>query len=102
MYIEEKYFEHVCLFITLFIYFYDSFSRKAYWQPTSCRPHLLLVGKTGYGQASHLAPAVLHALEMFPVHTLDMSVLFVSMSSPEETCAQVSFFLVFNLTISLI
>lgn len=92
MYIEEKYFEHVCLFITLFIYFYDSFSRKAYWQPTSCRPHLLLVGKTGYGQASHLAPAVLHALEMFPVHTLDMSVLFVSMSSPEETCAQVSFF----------
>ncbi|XP_004940083.2 ATPase family AAA domain-containing protein 2 isoform X2 [Gallus gallus] len=65
-----------------------NFSRKAYWQPTSCRPHLLLVGKTGYGQASHLAPAVLHALEMFPVHTLDMSVLFVSMSSPEETCAQ--------------
>uniref|UniRef100_A0A8C3PYW7 ATPase family AAA domain-containing protein 2 n=1 Tax=Chrysolophus pictus TaxID=9089 RepID=A0A8C3PYW7_CHRPC len=65
-----------------------NFSRKAYWQPTSCRPHLLLVGKAGYGQASHLAPAVLHALEMFPVHTLDMSVLFVSMSSPEETCAQ--------------
>ncbi|XP_048796781.1 ATPase family AAA domain-containing protein 2-like isoform X2 [Lagopus muta] len=64
------------------------FSRKAYWQPTSCRPHLLLAGKAGYGQASHLAPAVLHSLEMFPVHTLDMSVLFVNTSSPEETCAQ--------------
>ncbi|XP_052559918.1 ATPase family AAA domain-containing protein 2 isoform X2 [Tympanuchus pallidicinctus] len=64
------------------------FSRKTYWQPTSCRPHLLLVGKAGYGQASHLAPAVLHALEMFPVHTLDMSVLFVNTSSPEEACAQ--------------
>ncbi|XP_072184854.1 ATPase family AAA domain-containing protein 2-like isoform X1 [Excalfactoria chinensis] len=64
------------------------FSRKAYWQPTSCRPHLLLVGKAEYGQTSHLAPAVLHALEMFPVHTLDMAALFVSVSSPEETCAQ--------------
>ncbi|XP_072184827.1 ATPase family AAA domain-containing protein 2-like isoform X2 [Excalfactoria chinensis] len=64
------------------------FSRKAYWQPTSCRPHLLLLGKAEYGQTSHLAPAVLHALEMFPVHTLDMAALFVSMSSPEETCAQ--------------
>ncbi|XP_021242801.1 ATPase family AAA domain-containing protein 2 isoform X2 [Numida meleagris] len=65
-----------------------NFSRNAYWQPMSCRPHLLLAGKPGCGQTSHLAPAVLHALEMFPVHTLDLSVLFVSAASPEETCAQ--------------
>ncbi|NXL48117.1 ATAD2 protein, partial [Podilymbus podiceps] len=65
-----------------------NFSRNAYYQPTSCRPHFLLVGEPGYGQASHLAPAVIHALEKFPVYTLDLSVLFVTMTSPEETCAQ--------------
>lgn len=67
-------------------------SRNAYYQPTSCRPRFLLVGEPGYGQTSHLAPAVIHALEKFPVYTLDLSVLFVSVTSPEETCAQVSFF----------
>ncbi|NXT42576.1 ATAD2 protein, partial [Pelecanoides urinatrix] len=65
-----------------------NFSRNAYYQPTSCRPRFLLVGEPGYGQASHLAPAVIHALEKFPVYTLDLSVLFVSITSPEETCAQ--------------
>ncbi|NXW60623.1 ATAD2 protein, partial [Eurystomus gularis] len=65
-----------------------NFSRNAYYQPTSCRPRFLLVGEPGYGQASHLAPAVIHALEKFPVYTLDLSVLFVSVTSPEETCAQ--------------
>ncbi|NXS63353.1 ATAD2 protein, partial [Brachypteracias leptosomus] len=65
-----------------------NFSRNAYYQPTSCRPRFLLVGELGYGQASHLAPAVIHALEKFPVYTLDLSVLFVSITSPEETCAQ--------------
>ncbi|KFP37469.1 ATPase family AAA domain-containing protein 2, partial [Chlamydotis macqueenii] len=65
-----------------------NFSRNAYYQPTSCRPRLLLVGEPGYGQASHLAPAVIHALEKFPVYTLDLSILFVSVTSPEETCAQ--------------
>ncbi|NXW14840.1 ATAD2 protein, partial [Circaetus pectoralis] len=64
------------------------FSRKAYYQPTSCRPRFLLVGEPGYGQTSHLAPAVIHALEKFPVYTLDLSVLFVTITSPEETCAQ--------------
>ncbi|NWX04665.1 ATAD2 protein, partial [Caloenas nicobarica] len=64
------------------------FSRNAYYQPTSCRPRFLLVGEPGYGQASHLAPAVIHALEKFPVYTLDLSVLFVSIATPEETCAQ--------------
>ncbi|NWX67459.1 ATAD2 protein, partial [Alca torda] len=65
-----------------------NFSRNAYYQPASCRPRFLLVGEPGYGQASHLAPAVIHALEKFPVYTLDLSVLFVSITSPEETCAQ--------------
>ncbi|XP_069636094.1 ATPase family AAA domain-containing protein 2 [Haliaeetus albicilla] len=64
------------------------FSRNAYYQPTSCRPRFLLVGEPGCGQTSHLAPAVIHALEKFPVYTLDLSVLFVSVTSPEETCAQ--------------
>ncbi|NXW86065.1 ATAD2 protein, partial [Alopecoenas beccarii] len=65
-----------------------NFSRNAYYQPTSCRPRFLLVGEPGYGQTSHLAPAVIHALEKFPVYTLDLSVLFVSITTPEETCAQ--------------
>ncbi|PKK33905.1 ATPase family, AAA domain containing 2 [Columba livia] len=65
-----------------------NFSRNAYYQPTSCRPRFLLVGEPGYGQASHLAPAVIHALEKFPVYTLDLAVLFVSVTTPEETCAQ--------------
>ncbi|XP_071659922.1 ATPase family AAA domain-containing protein 2-like isoform X3 [Patagioenas fasciata] len=65
-----------------------NFSRNAYWQPTSCRPRFLLVGEPGYGQTSHLAPAVIHALETFPVYTLDLSVLFGSITTPEETCAQ--------------
>ncbi|NWR68444.1 ATAD2 protein, partial [Centropus unirufus] len=64
------------------------FSRNAHYQPTSGRPRLLLVGEPGYGQASHLAPAVIHALEKFPVYPLDLSVLFVSVTSAEETCAQ--------------
>ncbi|XP_075597667.1 ATPase family AAA domain-containing protein 2-like [Balearica regulorum gibbericeps] len=64
------------------------FSRNAYYQPTSCRPRFLLVGEPGYGQASHLAPAVIHALEKFPVYALDLPVLFVTATSPEETCAQ--------------
>uniref|UniRef100_A0A8C8JRS4 ATPase family AAA domain-containing protein 2 n=1 Tax=Oncorhynchus tshawytscha TaxID=74940 RepID=A0A8C8JRS4_ONCTS len=58
-------------------------------QPTSYRPRLLLAGRPGSGQSSHLAPAVLHALEKFTVYTLDMAVLFgVSTTSPEEACAQ--------------
>ncbi|XP_054668164.1 ATPase family AAA domain-containing protein 2-like, partial [Grus americana] len=60
----------------------------AYYQPTSCRPRFLLVGEPGCGQASHLAPAVIHALEKFPVYTLDLPALFVTATSPEETCAR--------------
>uniref|UniRef100_A0A667YYY7 ATPase family AAA domain-containing protein 2 n=1 Tax=Myripristis murdjan TaxID=586833 RepID=A0A667YYY7_9TELE len=58
-------------------------------QPTSFRPRLLLEGRPGSGQSSHLAPALLHALEKFTVYTLDMAVLFgASATAPEETCAQ--------------
>uniref|UniRef100_A0A8B9NQV1 ATPase family AAA domain-containing protein 2 n=1 Tax=Accipiter nisus TaxID=211598 RepID=A0A8B9NQV1_9AVES len=74
--------------LTLLNLFSSYCSRNAYYQPTSCRPRFLLVGEPGYGQTSHLAPAVIHALEKFPVYTLDLSVLFVGVTSPEETCAQ--------------
>lgn len=58
----------------------------------SFRPRLLIVGEPGFGQSSHLAPAVIHALEKFTVYTLDIPVLFgISTTSPEETCSQVSF-----------
>ncbi|NWR34590.1 ATAD2 protein, partial [Tachuris rubrigastra] len=57
-------------------------------QPTSFRPRFLLVEDPGCGQAFHLAPAVIHALEKFPVYTLDLPALFISTTSPEETCAQ--------------
>lgn len=52
---------------------------------------MLLVGRPGSGQTSHLAPAVLHALERYAIHSLDSAVLFgVSSVSPEEACAQVT------------
>nr|XP_015213380.1 PREDICTED: ATPase family AAA domain-containing protein 2 isoform X3 [Lepisosteus oculatus] len=64
-------------------------NRSAHYHPTSYRPRLLLAGRPGSGQSSHLAPAVLHALEKFTVYTLDMAVLYgISSASPEETCAQ--------------
>ncbi|XP_047460998.1 ATPase family AAA domain-containing protein 2-like isoform X7 [Mugil cephalus] len=66
------------------------FARSAVKQPTSHRPRMLLAGRPGSGQTSHLAPAVLYALERFTVHSLDSAVLFgVSSTSPEEACAQV-------------
>ncbi|KAM6100881.1 LOW QUALITY PROTEIN: ATPase family AAA domain-containing protein 2-like, partial [Pterocles gutturalis] len=61
---------------------------NVHYQPTSCRPWFLLVGEPGRGQASHLAPAVIHALEQFPVYTLDLSVLCASTATAGETCAQ--------------
>lgn len=65
--------------------------RSAVKQPTSYRPRMLLAGRAGAGQTSHLAPAVLHALERFTVHSLDSAVLFgVSSTSPEEACTQVT------------
>ncbi|XP_008285122.1 ATPase family AAA domain-containing protein 2 [Stegastes partitus] len=65
-------------------------NRSVLSQPTSYRPRLLLEGRPGSGQSSHLAPALLHALEKFTVYTLDMAVLFgASATAPEETCAQI-------------
>ncbi|XP_068426543.1 ATPase family AAA domain-containing protein 2-like isoform X2 [Clinocottus analis] len=67
-----------------------SLNRSVLSHPTSYRPRLLLEGRLGSGQSSHLAPAVLHALEKFTVYTLDMAVLFgASATAPEETCAQI-------------
>ncbi|XP_051574351.1 ATPase family AAA domain-containing protein 2-like isoform X2 [Myxocyprinus asiaticus] len=64
--------------------------RSALHEPTSFRPRLLLCGTSGSGQASHLAPAILHALEKFTAHTLDIAVLYgVSSATPEEACTQV-------------
>ncbi|KAI3358961.1 hypothetical protein L3Q82_015340 [Scortum barcoo] len=66
------------------------FASSAVKHPLSHRPRMLLEGRPGAGQTSHLAPAVLHALERFTVHSLDSAVLFgVSSTSPEEACAQV-------------
>ncbi|XP_078072999.1 ATPase family AAA domain-containing protein 2-like isoform X2 [Mustelus asterias] len=65
------------------------YSRCAYHQPTSYRPRLLLAGILGSGQSSHLAPALLHSLEKYTVHVLDLPVLYgINTTSPEETCAQ--------------
>ncbi|XP_041104540.1 ATPase family AAA domain-containing protein 2-like isoform X2 [Polyodon spathula] len=65
------------------------YNRSAHYNPTSYRPRFLLAGRSGDGQSSHLAPAVLHALEKFTVYTLGIAVLYgVSAASPEETCAQ--------------
>ncbi|KAM5156580.1 ATPase family AAA domain-containing protein 2 [Mantella aurantiaca] len=65
------------------------FDVNACRQPTSYRPRFLICGKPGLGQGTHLAPALIHTLEKFTVYTLDLAVLFgVSVTSPEETCAQ--------------
>ncbi|TRY66134.1 hypothetical protein DNTS_029074 [Danionella cerebrum] len=67
------------------------FTTSAYHQPSSYRPRLLLTGPTGAGQSSHLAPALLHHLEKFTVHRLDLPTLYsVSAKTPEESCAQAS------------
>lgn len=59
--------------------------------PTVHRPRLLLCGAPGGGQSSHLGPALLHALEEFPVKILDMSSIFgVSTCTPEEALTQVN------------
>lgn len=65
-------------------------SRSAARHPTSHRPRLLLSGRPGSGQTTHVAPAVLHALEKFTVYTLDMASLFGDCTtSAEQACCQV-------------
>ena len=58
--------------------------------PTVHRPRLILCGSEGMGQTSLLSPALLHALEEFPVKTLDLTTVFAtSTKTPEEACTQV-------------
>uniref|UniRef100_A0A8C4LQP7 ATPase family AAA domain containing 2B n=1 Tax=Equus asinus asinus TaxID=83772 RepID=A0A8C4LQP7_EQUAS len=69
---------------------YLHFTMSPYHQPTSYRPRLLLSGERGSGQTTHLAPALLHTLEKFSVHRLDLPALYsVSAKTPEESCAQI-------------
>lgn len=70
---------------------YLSISSHPHAPPPVHRPRLLISGPPGMGQSSHLAPAILHALEDFPIQTLDLPALFaVSSKTPEEACTQVS------------
>lgn len=56
----------------------------------SHRPRLLVCGRSGLGQTTHVAPAVLHLLEHLPLHRLDLPALHsVTARAPEEACAQV-------------
>ncbi|XP_077547266.1 ATPase family AAA domain-containing protein 2-like isoform X3 [Haemaphysalis longicornis] len=56
----------------------------------SHRPRLLVCGRPGLGQTTHVAPAVLHLLEHLPLHRLDLPALHsVTARAPEEACAQV-------------
>ena len=58
--------------------------------PMVHRPRLIVCGAEGMGQTSLLSPALLHALEEFPVKTLDLTTVFAtSMKTPEEACTQV-------------
>uniref|UniRef100_A0A8D0KY36 ATPase family AAA domain-containing protein 2 n=1 Tax=Strix occidentalis caurina TaxID=311401 RepID=A0A8D0KY36_STROC len=85
--------EGMCFGIFLRLHFNSFFlhlKMSAYHQPTSYRPRLLLSGERGSGQTSHLAPALLHTLEKFSVHRLDLPALYsVSAKTPEESCAQI-------------
>ncbi|NXM71883.1 ATAD2 protein, partial [Serilophus lunatus] len=85
---DHKNGEFLTLTRSMFVSFMFTFLRNPRCQPTSFRPRFLLVEDPGCGQVFHLAPAVIHALEKFPVYTLDLPALFVSTTSPEETCAQ--------------
>jgi SpoVK/Ycf46/Vps4 family AAA+-type ATPase len=58
--------------------------------PSLFRSRLLICGQVHMGQTQHLGPALLHALEGFTQHVLDLSVLYsVAMRTPEEACHQV-------------
>ena len=54
------------------------------------RPRLLVCGDQGMGQSTHVAPALLHAMEHMTVHCLDLPALYgVASKTPEEACSQV-------------
>ncbi|KAK3744968.1 hypothetical protein QZH41_008494 [Actinostola sp. cb2023] len=66
-----------------------SFSEELYKNPITYRPRLLLAGKEGGGQTSHLAPAILHCVEHLSVYPLDLPALYgVTARTPEEACSQ--------------
>ncbi|XP_022801398.1 ATPase family AAA domain-containing protein 2-like [Stylophora pistillata] len=53
------------------------------------RPRLLICGNQGMGQSTHVAPALLHAMEHLTVHCLDLPGLYgVASKTPEEACSQ--------------
>ncbi|CAN8001799.1 unnamed protein product [Ixodes hexagonus] len=65
-------------------------SRFACGATVSHRPRLLICGRAGLGQTTHVAPAVLHLLEHLPLHRMDLPSLHsVTARAPEEACAQV-------------
>ncbi|CAN8025937.1 unnamed protein product [Ixodes persulcatus] len=65
-------------------------SRFAGGAAVSHRPRLLICGRGGLGQTTHMAPAVLHLLEHLPLHRMDLPSLHaVTARAPEEACAQV-------------
>ena len=69
---------------------YLSLSSHPHSTPSVYRPRLILCGRGGMGQSSHLAPALLHAMEDLQVQTIDLPALFaVSSKTPEEACTQV-------------
>ena len=69
---------------------YLSLSSHPHAIPLVHHPRLILCGAEGMGQSSLLSPALLHALEEFPVKTLDLTTVFAtSTKTPEEACTQV-------------
>lgn len=69
---------------------YLSLSSHPHAIPMVHHPRLILCGAEGMGQSSLLSPALLHALEEFPVKTLDLTTVFAtSTKTPEEACTQV-------------
>ena len=60
------------------------------WSSTVVLYYAIFVSNLGGGQSDHIAPALLHTLEEFPLKTLDLNTLFgSSVRLPEEACTQV-------------
>ncbi|XP_048582150.1 ATPase family AAA domain-containing protein 2 isoform X2 [Nematostella vectensis] len=66
-----------------------SFSEQVFRGAVTYRPRMLLSGREGMGQSTHMAPALLHSTEHLSVHCLDLPALYgVTSRTPEEACAQ--------------
>ena len=64
--------------------------RSAHSNPVVSRPKLLIHGEPSLGHTSHLAPALIHAMERIPTHLLDLPTLYANSSrTAEESCTQV-------------